>query len=150
MIHLFFCFSGKLKYSNIFIHFFERITQMKKLLSILVMMVAISTCPTHLSAQWVQTSGPEGGQVTCFTTIGANLFAGTGGGVFLSSNNGTNWSPVNDGLWNTGISSLAVIGTNLFAGTPWCRSVSFNEQRCYMDQCEQRNNDWDNQFPCCN
>ena len=48
---------------------------------------------------------------------GTNLFAGTDGGVFLSTNNGTGWSQVNSGLTNTAVMSLAVSGTNLFAGT---------------------------------
>ena len=42
---------------------------------------------------------------------------GPGGGVFLSTNNGTSWTAVNTGLTNTFVSSLAVSGTNLFAGT---------------------------------
>jgi hypothetical protein len=49
---------------------------------------------------------------------GTNLFAGTwGDGVFLSTNNGTNWTAVNNGLTNTFVRALAVSGTNLFAGT---------------------------------
>ena len=59
---------------------------------------------------------------------GTNLFAGILGGgimeiealsgsVFLSTNNGTNWTEVNDGLMSNGVLSLAVSGTNLFAGT---------------------------------
>jgi hypothetical protein len=48
----------------------------------------------------------------------SNLFAATeGGGVFLSTNNGTSWSPVNSGLTDTSIFALAVSGSNLFAGT---------------------------------
>ncbi|HYQ87205.1 MAG TPA: T9SS type A sorting domain-containing protein, partial [Bacteroidota bacterium] len=39
------------------------------------------------------------------------------GGVFLSTNNGTNWTTVTNGLPNTGVWSLAVSGTNLLAGT---------------------------------
>ena len=49
-----------------------------------------------------------------------NLFAGTqGGGVFLTTNNGTNWNAVNNGITGNGmyVYSLAVMGTNLFAGT---------------------------------
>ena len=35
---------------------------------------------------------------------GTNLFAGTdGGGVFLSTNNGTSWTAVNTGLTNTDV-----------------------------------------------
>jgi len=49
---------------------------------------------------------------------GTNIFAGTwGGGVFLSTNNGTSWTQVNNGLMNTVVRSLAVSGTNIFAGT---------------------------------
>ena len=47
---------------------------------------------------------------------GTNLFAGTLGHVFLSTNNGASW--VNSGFTiNTYVNALAVSGTNLFAGT---------------------------------
>lgn len=46
------------------------------------------------------------------------FIAGTNvGGVYLSTNNGTNWTSVNNGLTNYNIYTLAVSGTNLFAGT---------------------------------
>ncbi|HXX64685.1 MAG TPA: T9SS type A sorting domain-containing protein, partial [Bacteroidota bacterium] len=48
---------------------------------------------------------------------GTNLFAGTGGGVSLSTNNGTSWTAVNAGLTYTIVHALAVSGSNLFAGT---------------------------------
>jgi len=53
-----------------------------------------------------------------FASSGADLFAGTWwGGVFLSTNNGANWTSVSTGLpSNTNVGSLAVDGTNLFAG----------------------------------
>jgi hypothetical protein len=54
---------------------------------------------------------------------GNNLFAGTGGyffgsgGIFLSTNNGGNWTAINNGLPpNVGISAFAAGETNLFAG----------------------------------
>jgi hypothetical protein len=46
---------------------------------------------------------------------GTDLFAGTHNGVFLTTNNGTLWTPA--GLADTNIGSLKMIGTNLFAGT---------------------------------
>jgi hypothetical protein len=49
--------------------------------------------------------------------MGTNLFIGGGSGVYLSTNNGTSWTPVNSGLWSPTVWSLAVSGTNLFAGT---------------------------------
>src|SRR5258706_5821872 len=69
-------------------------------------------------AQWVQTNGPYGSRVLCFAVSGTNLFAGTPGGVFLSTNNGTSWTAFNTGLTNTNVYALAVSGTNLFVGTP--------------------------------
>jgi hypothetical protein len=55
--------------------------------------------------------------VFALAVSGTNLFAGTWGGVFLSTNNGTRWTAVNSGMSSTNVSSLAVSGTNLFAGT---------------------------------
>jgi hypothetical protein len=52
-----------------------------------------------------------------------NLFAGTGnfigigGGVFLSTNNGTSWSVASNGLPYSYVYAVAVSDTNLFAGT---------------------------------
>ena len=43
--------------------------------------------------------------VLCSST-GTNIFAGTNGGVFLSTNNGTNWTAVNTGLTDTLIMSI--------------------------------------------
>ena len=47
-----------------------------------------------------------------------NLFAGTSGGVFLSTNHGTSWIEVSTGLPDTcNVTALAFSSTNLFAGT---------------------------------
>ncbi len=49
--------------------------------------------------------------------LGHESLCRTGGGVFLSTNNGTSWTVVNSGLTNTYVRALTVSGTNLFAGT---------------------------------
>jgi len=58
---------------------------------------------------------------------GTNIFAGTNG-VFLSNNNGSLWTDVNNGLpANTYVRALAISGTNIFAGTyggVWKRALS--------------------------
>jgi hypothetical protein len=89
---------------------------MKRLLSFFAAVVLLGA--QTLQAQRIQTNGPYGGNVQCFAVNGANLFAGTafGGGVFLSTNNGTSWTAT--GLTNTNVYAFAVSGTNLFAGTP--------------------------------
>ncbi len=69
------------------------------------------------SQQWTQTNGPYGGNVRTLAVSGTNLYAGTTGGIFLSTDNGTNWTPVNTGLTRTDISALVSSGANLYAGT---------------------------------
>jgi hypothetical protein len=50
--------------------------------------------------------------------IGSRLFAATNSGVFLSTNNGTNWTKVSSGPpIDVYASSLAAIDSNLFAGS---------------------------------
>jgi len=88
---------------------------MKRLLSFFAAVVLLGA--QSLQAQWIQTNGPYGGTINCFAVNGSNLFAGTDGGVFRSTNNGTSWTAVNTGLTDTYVLSLAVSGSNLFAGT---------------------------------
>jgi hypothetical protein len=77
-------------------------------------------------AQWVQTTEPGfSGKNGCLLVSGSNLFAGTdSAGVFLTTNSGTSWSPMNTNLTERYVWALAVSpasggtgGTNLFAGT---------------------------------
>jgi photosystem II stability/assembly factor-like uncharacterized protein len=48
---------------------------------------------------------------------GGNIWAGTDWGVFLSTNNGDSWTQKNKGFLDTTITSIAVTGNNIFAGT---------------------------------
>ena len=83
---------------------------------LLLVFLALLAMRIPLYAQWVQTNGPCGGIVNALAVSGTDLFAGTyGGGVFLSTNNGTSWSAA--GLTYVDVYSLDVSGTNLFAGT---------------------------------
>ena len=75
------------------------------------------------NAQWIQTNGPYGGGVYSFATSGTNLFAGTNGGVYLSTDNGTSWGAVNNGLPGGCYGrALLVSGANLFVGT-WGKGI---------------------------
>jgi len=94
---------------------------MKRALPVLVVLLV----SFQLNAQWVQTNGPYGGRIVCLASSGSIIFASTPGDVFLSTNNGANWSTINKGLpkpvlsgdFNPNISALMISGTNLFAGT---------------------------------
>jgi len=48
---------------------------------------------------------------------GVNLFTGTMGGVFRSTDEGASWTAANSGLPGNPVNALAVKGTSLFAGT---------------------------------
>jgi hypothetical protein len=70
------------------------------------------------------TNGVSGGgevtytpQVNCFAVSGTNLYAGTDEGVFISTDKGVTWVTFNTFLINKFVTSLAVIGSNIFAAT---------------------------------
>ena len=103
---------------------------MKRVFLLLFLWMLVTSTSTHrLQAQWIQMNLPNTDVVSCFAVSGTNLFAGTwGGGVFLSTNNGTTWTAVSSGLPKYSASdttdyevirALAVSDTNLFAGTTY-------------------------------
>ena len=88
--------------------------------SALLAIALILFIPITLSAQWVQTSGPSGGNIRALAISDSNLFAGTtGGGVYLSTNNGIDWNAVNNGLPDDDVWDFAISGSNIFAGTDY-------------------------------
>jgi photosystem II stability/assembly factor-like uncharacterized protein len=48
---------------------------------------------------------------------GTDILAGTNAGIYISTNNGIDWSPSNAGLTNSYTYALVLIGNNLFAAT---------------------------------
>ena len=68
--------------------------------------------------QWVQTSGPEGGWLRSLAVNNGKIYAGTMAGVFVSTNNGLNWSDKSNGLPN--LCQVRCIGfdsSRVFIGT---------------------------------
>ena len=81
------------------------------------LLVIFSSVQSH--AQWVQSNVPANTSVQSLAVNDTNLFAGTDGGVYFSSDNGMSW--VNIGLTDRSVLSLAIRpdstgGKNLFAG----------------------------------
>src|SRR5260221_10935198 len=82
-------------------------------------------------AQWQDANGHDGRIVHSFAFSPAvdaadstSLFAGTFGGVFISTDNGVLWTAADSGLTNTDVRSLAVSpagdgagGANIFSPT---------------------------------
>lgn len=88
---------------------------MKNLLPFIIFLVNLS----FASAQWQKTNGPFHTKIKAFAKSEANLYAmGETDGVFVSSNNGTTWTGINNGLPAFEIYyALAVDTTKLFLGT---------------------------------
>src|ERR1035437_140319 len=83
---------------------------MKKYLLFLVFL-----SPLFASSQWQQTKGPYGGNVQAFCEYNNALYAGTGTGLFVSTDNGDNWNFVNVG-YPISITAIAEMGGRIFAG----------------------------------
>lgn len=65
--------------------------------------------------------------INALATSGTSIFAGTDtAGVYLSTNNGSTWTAINNGLSNHHVHTLAVSGTNIFAGTEGGMFLSSN------------------------
>jgi photosystem II stability/assembly factor-like uncharacterized protein len=96
---------------------------MKQLIQLLFLAIFVSALifgvAGSASGQWVQTSSPYTTWTYCLASNGANLFAGGDGGVFLSTDSGASWTASDSGLTNTEIHSLAMSGSNIYAGTAY-------------------------------
>ncbi len=85
--------------------------------------VAVST--DH-GASWNSFSSglPSNASVEALAYSGTKIFAGVsssssgGTGAFYSTNSGTSWNAFNTGLTNSIVTELAVVGSNVYAGTP--------------------------------
>ncbi len=63
-------------------------------------------------------SGLLATEINTFASIGDTLFGAVeGGGVFFSTDEGTNWNQINNGLTNLKVKALVAKGKNLYAGT---------------------------------
>ncbi|MCX6163477.1 MAG: tetratricopeptide repeat protein [Ignavibacteriae bacterium] len=104
----------------------------KFFVSFFVLFICNFTLNTDIcKSQWVQTNGPYGGDIQCLAISGSNLFAGIKNfGVFLSTNNGTNWTAVNNGLTEKDAKSLHLSGNNLFVGSEEV-FLSINNGECW-------------------
>ena len=87
---------------------------MNKCLSISSIMIIFLLSPIDLEAQWKQLPvGSPGGGLWGVAVAGSNVFAGTAGGIFKSTNNGETWTNVS----NIYTLCFAVKGSEIFAGT---------------------------------
>ncbi|MDP4236970.1 MAG: T9SS type A sorting domain-containing protein [Bacteroidota bacterium] len=89
---------------------------MKQKIGFIIPFLLVSFATTSFS-QWVQTSGP-GAQVYSIASLGNNVFAGTQGGVFITSDAGNNWRRISNDFGSS-VNCLWSSSTTLFAGTEY-------------------------------
>ena len=69
---------------------------------------------------WIQLQNGSGNiklNANALAVSGTNLIVGNSHGILLSTNNGMSWRAVHLGLTDTIVTSFAVSGTKIFAGT---------------------------------
>ncbi len=91
-----------------------------------IFMLAFGAAP-DASAQWVQTNGPYGGNITALAKEGNYLYAGCENGIFRSSNNGKSWVSIRNGMpRNNSTFNIYISGSNVIASTYWGLYLSTN------------------------
>ena len=71
---------------------------------------------TNNGVNWVS-KGLQNMNIKSLTISGNNLYAGTDWGIYLSTNYGTSWIKIYSGLYTEIVNTVAINGTNIFAGT---------------------------------
>jgi hypothetical protein len=66
--------------------------------------------------QWEPTKGPYGGSITSFYQYNQAIYAGTTCGLFITQNDGENWSFLNLGK-RVQVTAIAAMGGRVFVGT---------------------------------
>jgi photosystem II stability/assembly factor-like uncharacterized protein len=89
----------------------QKLFSLKALVSCLLL-GSVST----VSGQW-SSSGPHGGPATALTVSGTNVFAGTGNGVFKSTDNGQTWTSANSTIEHKMVTALTSDASGIYAGT---------------------------------
>jgi photosystem II stability/assembly factor-like uncharacterized protein len=91
----------------------------KLLVRFVLAICLLALLPHSAGAQWVQVSGALGaktGSIRAFAATGNYLFAGTiYGGIYVSIDNGSTWTPVNSGMTYGMVSALAASGNIVLA-----------------------------------
>jgi hypothetical protein len=93
---------------------------MKRLLAVTALAILLAAQSDVCCGQWERCygSGPWGGSVSALGVIGPYAFAGTsGGGIFRSTNSGESWSLAAVDSGHTGVASIVVSGSKMFAAS---------------------------------
>jgi len=88
-------------------------SKMRMLIVLSVMILSSSAYP-----QWTRTNGPEGIAISSLVSIDGTIYAGTEvNGVYISSDDGINWTAMNTGIEELEVTSIVYKPGYIFAGT---------------------------------
>ncbi len=93
---------------------------MKKIFKIFTLAILLLMAEFNFAnAQWEEIFNQKKGSIRCLTTdSNRNIFAGTiEGGIFLSTDYGTNWTVRNEGINNLHIRTIVINGSKIYAGS---------------------------------
>ena len=107
-------------------------------------------CMLHLAdrdftySQWLQTNGPSGLAVYALLvspdgSAGTNIFAGTGNGVFLTTNTGATWLRVSEGMPSGTIVRSLHPRMSALSGSEEQTSLRLPMAACFFRQIKERN-----------
>lgn len=85
-----------------------------------MLVLGVGMVPQFVTAgtnTWTLGSGMYGGKIYALVSDGSSIYAGTEYGVYKSTDNGGSWALVNSGMGTQRVQTLAIEGTDIFAGT---------------------------------
>ena len=88
---------------------------MRSKTSIVVVIISLFAFVGTLNAQWVPVHLPGYRKIVKFASSGMDIYAGaSGGGLYRSTDGGSNWLRVTFGFAGDSVTALAAFGTNVF------------------------------------
>jgi hypothetical protein len=84
---------------------------------LLALLLNSSLLTNNCLSQWDLIITPDFGSIKALTVSGTNIFAATDSGIYVSANNGSNWTAANNGISNKDIYTLSASGSVIIAGT---------------------------------
>ncbi|HEY9165233.1 MAG TPA: T9SS type A sorting domain-containing protein [Candidatus Kryptonia bacterium] len=100
-------------------------------ISIFIANFILMLLPAISPAQWVKEAGIQDLRIGSIVEINTVLFAGTNGGLFRSTDNGTNWIEINPGIAPANITALGANETDVFIATNSSSSNSLLDSTDY-------------------
>ncbi len=91
--------------------------KLRHLIQLTIILASLLLIISNVFTQWIQTNLPDSLYTYSIAVADSLIFAGTGRGVFVTTDRGVNWKVISTGLERRLIWSLTYDGLKMFAGT---------------------------------